>query len=223
MLLRTSATELESFRLYRQMKWLSHDEFMRRLRGERDESLVMRAGTALHAFLERADEWQGDEVVQDDFVFILELDGVLPLPKIREIKVERQYEIAGVDVTLVAKADAVNGLAVDDHKLTEQFNAEWYQDSLQWRTYLSIFGANNFTYNCFEGKEVKLSERLKKRQGWAGKHVWEITALHRLTVNRYDGMEREVLHWLRDLVEFIRQHVPERIDDPAAIEKQLPF
>lgn len=219
-MLRISATELEAYRLYRQMKWLSHDEFVRRLRGERDDKLLMQAGTAFHAFLEHADEWEGDEVVQDDFVFILEFDGVLPLPTIREIKTERQYEIDGQAVTLVAKADAVNGLIVEDHKLTEEFSAEWYIDSLQWRIYLSLFGADAFTYNCFEGKEVKLKGRHKRKDG---KHVWEVTGLHRLTVNRYAGMEREVLQWLRDLVAFIRVHVPERIDHPEAFEKQLPF
>lgn len=219
-MLRISATELEAFRLYRQMKWLSHDEFVRRLRGERGDSLMMLAGTAFHKFLELANEWEGDEVVQDDFVFILEFDGVLPLPMIREIKTERQYEIDGLAVTLVAKADAVNGLIVEDHKLTEQFSAELYIDSLQWRIYLSIFGANTFIYNCFEGKEVKLKGRQKRPDG---KHVWEVTDLHRLTVNRYEGMEREVLRWLRDLVGFIREHVPERIGHPEAFEKHLPF
>lgn len=220
MLLRTSATELEAFRLYRQMKWLSHDEFVRRLLGERDDKLIMQAGTAWHTFLEHAVEWDGDEVVQDDFVFILEFDGVLPLPTIREIKTERKYEIDGLNVTLVAKADAVNGLVVEDHKLTEEFSAEWYIDSLQWRVYLSIFGADKFIYNCFEGKEVKLKGRHKRKDG---KHVWEVTGLHRLTVNRYEGMEREVRSWLGDLVKFIREYVPERINDPMAIEKQLPF
>lgn len=215
-MIRTSATELETFRLFLEGDFIDQEELLSRLRGERTENLKMRAGTAFHAFLENAGDFSGDEVEQDGFVFLLKLKTSIALPVIREVKTERGYLLDGQEVVLVAKADALNGRTVWDHKLSDGFDADRYTDSLQWRAYLSLFGCNTFTYNVFEGGEVK-----KKKQQRAGKVVWSVDELHQFSCHRYPGMDQELSDWVRELTRFIVKYVPERIDAPEAIAKKL--
>lgn len=219
-MLRVSATELEQYRYYLYNDWLDFPTLVDRLRGVRDETIEMRAGTAFHALLEDASEGREiDHVERDGFYFRLNLDSSLSLPPMREIKTEREYTIGGETVVLVSMADAILGRKVWDHKLTGDFDAENYIDSMQWRTYLTLFDADEFVYNVFEGGEARKTKANALLPGI----VWDVDSLHQLTMRRYPGMEDDVLRMLTEFTKFVRQYVPERFDDPVAAAKRLPF
>ena len=60
-----------------------------------------------------------------------------------------------------------------------------------------VFGADEFRWNIFEGRET-------------APNCWTIGNLHRLTMHRYPGMDRDVIAAVREFVNFARLHLPER-------------
>lgn len=200
MSIRVSVTDVDQLAYFRasegEERELSLDELRERLMHRQPPGPDQRAGTAFHAVLEHTHPGQELTVVErDGFTFVFDLEGELTLPSVRELKGEREYEIAGELVTLVCKVDAFTGARVDDHKLTGRFEAERYADAFQWRANLSIFGADEFRYNVFENYDRD------------GRRV--IHKLHPLTFYRYPELEHDVLNQLRDFVEFVKAYVPE--------------
>ena len=201
--MRISVTELDQWRLYCQYEhgWVDYAELRKRLSPDQkqEESEAMRYGTAFHAYLE--DAVAGREVKEfnrDGIDFKLDFDRQLYLPEVREVKTELDLSVDGMPVTLVGKADAYDGWSVFDHKLVEQFDAEKYLDSLQWRAYLIMFDARRFTYNVFEcDRDLAAFCRVRE--------------LHQLTMCRYPGMERDVLNYVQELARFFRDYMPERL------------
>ena len=89
---------------------------------------------------------------------------------------------------LVARADKVLGLAVMDYKTTSnQFEAERYMQSVQWKIYCLAFSAHSFTYRVFEIKDGD---------------VLTIKAAHTLTCRPYPGMAEEVQRLAGDFIGF---------------------
>lgn len=198
--MRISVTELESWRLYQQGdEWVDFAELVRRMTPDvgKVETNAMRFGTAFHSILEDASVGSNiKNQVSNGVQFDVDCEYDLWLPPIREIKVELPLVIDGMDVTLVGKADAVNGLEVFDHKLVKQFDVEKYLDSLQWRAYLLMFEARKFTYNIFESDQDT--------------NYCRIRAIHQFSCCRYPEIERDVLFAVRDLARFLRDYVPIR-------------
>lgn len=207
--LRISVTELDAYRHWvNEEPWMTTEALIAQLSGRGEPSEKMLAGTAFHEQLENLkDDEPLDDFERNGLTFKVNLSGEFFLPRVQEVKTEMVYPILGTRTTLVGKADAVYGRHVFDHKLTETFDAEKYTDSFQWRAYLVLFDADKFTYNCFTGKE---------KNG-----VWIVSELNRLTVNRYAGMEKELQVAVHDLVQFIRNNVPKRLNDKEAQEKML--
>lgn len=196
---------------------MSLDMLISRLVGQSEESQAMCAGTAFHSFLEAASQFeQVEHFAGDGFVFSFDLEAEIALPGIKEIKTEKELRIAGKDVTLVAKADIVDGRTVYDHKLktSGQFDAEFYIDSMQWRTYLWLFEANTFVYNVFEGRFCEEDH---------GATQVVIDDFHQLRLHGYPGMAGDVLESLEGLVQFMVTHVPERVHDAVGDAKALKF
>lgn len=196
--LRVSVSDLDQVIWYKRTD-MTLDQLLSRLRREEEPSEAMLAGTALHKFLENFEVGVVDEFEQDGCRFRMAMDEdiELALPAIRELKGEKEYDIDGVIVTLVGKVDGMDW-RVFDHKLTKRFDAETYSQSMQWRGYLSIFGADAFTYNVFEG--------YKARDG-----VWTIKNFHTLNLFRYPGMGADLLVALTGFVRLVRDHMPERL------------
>jgi hypothetical protein len=207
--LRISVTELDAWRYYCEEDWMTTEVFLSRLRGEDEENDAMRAGTAFHNFLEHAEECEVDEFESEGIKFSIDCDIQVPLPKVREIKTEKDYRIGHTLVTLVGKADAVDGREVFDHKLSKEFNPDRYMDSYQWRAYLTMFDGWRFTYNVFTGKE---------KDG-----TWSVTDFDQLSMYAYDGMEEDVLNAVTELTWFIEKYVPERLNDAEADAKKVQF
>ena len=193
-------SEAETFRQWREDEEAELEALLVRLRGLDPPSQAMRAGTAFHAILERAAAGQViDEAEQDGFRFIVEVDAELALSPIREYRAHRQYP--GIAIT--GQLDVLDGLRVEDHKTTSQFDADRYLGGYQWRFYLDIFDAWVFRWNVFEMREVDPC-------------VYLVHRLHRLEQRRYPGMERDCERLALDLADFARQHMPERLLEKAA-------
>lgn len=196
--LRVSASDLDALRYFLASEEADLEALIAQLRRQSAPTEAMLAGTALHTALEAAEPGEFDRLEADGYTFEIAAEGEIDLPKIRECKGERQYLIDNCRITLVGKVDAIHGKRVDDHKFTGRFDPDRFLSSLQWRVYLEVFGADEFRWNVFEGREV-------------GPKSYVITAIHPLRMHRYPGMEADVRAALRGFLDFARQHLPEKV------------
>lgn len=204
--LRVSASDIDALRYF-----LSEDEaeladLLAQLRRETPPTEAMQAGTALHAALEVCQPGLHGELSANGYTFEIRADGEIDLPEIREIKATREYEIDGCLITLVGKVDAIPGRRVDDHKFTSRYDAERFLGSYQWRVYLEVFGADEFRWNVFEG-----------RQDTNDPQRYVIYNVHQLTMRRYPGMDVDVCRALQTFLDFARLHLPERVKPESNI------
>lgn len=200
--LRVSATDIDAYRRFLNPPIPDMEielaDLLAQLRREEPPTESMLAGTALHAALERAQDGEFEALAIDGYTFHFDADLDLELPSIREIKGTRDYEIDGCLVTLVGKVDAIHGRRIEDHKFTSRYDAERFLGSYQWRIYLEVFGADEFRWNVFEGKEVEPK-------------VYRIYGFHQLGAHRYPGMDEDVVREVGAFLDFARVHLPERV------------
>lgn len=192
--MRLSVSDIDSLRYYQANETMPIEELLKRLRREQGPTEAMAAGTALHSILEDADECELTMIERDGFTFSFNIDDEVELPDIRELKAEAKLG----DVTLVGKVDAIEGLTVYDHKLTDRYDPERFMDAMQWRCYLSIFGCDKFVYNVFEGRQ--------DRNG-----IYQINSFHKLPLYRYPSMEDDVRKAVADFRSFAAEHMPEKL------------
>lgn len=200
--LRTSATDIDAFRRYRDNEDADLEDLLNQFWRRVEPTEAMQAGSALHLALENIGDGEFTQLVADGYTFDFEADAEIDIPVIRECKATREYLINGCLVTLVGKVDAIHGRRIDDHKFTARFDPERFLDSYQWRIYLDVFGADEFRWNVFEGKELD------------PKH-YVINAVHPLTMHRYPGMGEDIERELVQFVDFARQFLPERLQVAA--------
>lgn len=194
--MRVSVTDIEQLAYYRRTEDMPLADLLRRLRREDPPSPQMAVGTAFHAFLEHAGECEVDTVEQDGFIFdFSNLDAEIALPEIRELKVEREI----VDgVTVVGKVDAAEGKRVEDHKTSNRFDPERYQDSIQWKAYLTLLEANEFIYNVFV-----IYAPTKAMPD----NLYRVMEFHRLPLYRYPGMDEDVRRAVTEYRDFARRYL----------------
>jgi hypothetical protein len=161
---------------------------------------AMRAGTAFHAAIERADFGEHDRFFADGYGFVLP-DAEIALSPIREVRTYRGY----CDITVTGKADSINGRHIIDHKTTETFHPDWYLAGCQWRFYLELFGADTFTWYIYELKED-------------GPKSYRVKAPHVLTMHRYPEIAADCELLAAEYLEFARLHLPADFD-PLASER----
>jgi hypothetical protein len=193
-----SVSNLQEFRRYRDHDELSFADLMLNLRGQKPPTDKMLAGRALHSVLETCEDTELTTVECDGITFTFKMDGQLTLAPIREMRGHRDYQVSGETVRLAGRVDSLDGKTVTDYKLSGQFEAERYADSYQWRAYLSIFGAQRFTYNVFVGKQVNNPSDTPE---------WTIYDLHTLRLYRYPELEADLVHEIGEYVAFAREHL----------------
>jgi len=190
---------------------LSFDDLMSRMsREEVEPSEIMKAGTALHKFLEHAKA--GDEIDEGTGTIV---DGVrlrfgadleLPLPAIREpAVVGHTFDTVSGPVLLRGRIDARDADSwgtVTDYKLTQRFSAERYALSPQWKAYALMVGAKRFRYLIFQSKQEAVTG---DPDCW-----WDawVTDVHELVFWPYPEMEAEITEIVSELAEFVKKYVP---------------
>ena len=195
-----TVTDLDDFRRYREQEEMTLAELLRRLRREEGPSAAMLAGSALHSLLEKPPTEVLTSAEIDGHRFLFTLDAELPLLSMRELSGRKEYRVDGGTVELRGRVDAIDGVAAEDHKLSRTFDADRYVGKYQWRAYLSIFGAQKFTYNVFVGDFLGTDEE-------TGLQEWEIRDFHRLTLYRYPEMESDIVRELGRYLDFANEHV----------------
>jgi hypothetical protein len=191
-MLRISVTDLESFRYFKNLEDRTLDDLLADLAHVSPPTPKMAAGKALASFFETARIGDTEEVLVDGWQFFFDLDAAVPLPVVREMKVEETINTPCGPVTLVGKVDGLDGLTVRDQKLTDSLDAEGrYVDSLQWRSYLTMFGARRFIYDVLVGKLDEKQQTVTVRE------------YHPLTFYSYPGMREDVERAVCELAEVV--------------------
>lgn len=201
--LRVSVSDLDSFRQFRDDEDGDLNALLRQIRRLEPPSEPMLAGSALHKALEvlPPDAPEVLSLASDGYVFSIECDIAMDLPRTRELKAESVLDVQGTIVTLVGKVDAIEGTRVDDHKTTGYFDAERFHAGYAWRCYLMMFGANRFRWNVFEMKPH------------GPEKVYAVTGFHQMEQFRYPGMEADVLRLLTAYVRFAEQHLSDMFQE----------
>lgn len=175
------ASRLDEFRAYQSGEMWNGDEytpeeFVRRMT-EPEESDAMIAGTALHSVMERSAF--GDlpnEIKQDGWIIIFDIDAEIVLPAMREVPVCREHK----GIKLHGRVDAMGAHTVHDLKTTQSIDADRYLDSYQWRAYLWMSGCSRFVYDIF-----RVSRDEKRREMVVKEYV-------PITLIAYPGLSRDV-------------------------------
>lgn len=195
-MIRISVTDLESYRYWRSSEDSTLEDLIARLMKRDPPTPQMEAGRAFARLFEQAEDGAYDAADMDGWRFRFDLDAHIELPPVRELKAESLFNTPSGPVTLVGKVDSLDGLTVHDQKLSERFEAERYVDSLQWRSYLVMFGAREFVYDVFLGR-------------YDGMHV-TVYDYHALHFHAYPNMKRDVERAVNELAEVIAKYLPER-------------
>jgi hypothetical protein len=207
-MIRISASDLEAYRFWRAsdappadlIARLTHTaEPTRQMSAGRAFAKVMEDGRALLT-IERRDGWLFD---------FSDIDGQMALSPLREVKGEKLYDTPYGPVTLVCKADGIDGKTIHDQKLSERYDVERYLDSLQWKSYLQVFGADTFVYDVFVGSYDKRADDVLIRE------------YHSISFSRYPGLARDVELAVVELAWVIKTYVPSLVTaDAKTIEEE---
>jgi len=201
--MRISVTDLDQLAYYRQSEDMELQEIIDRLeRKDFVKSRAMQVGTAWHSVLETAIYGDLISIERDGVRFAVKFDTALELPELAEVKGEKSYVIDGMDVVLSGRVDCLTGLLIQDHKATGRPDPERYFESMQWRAYLTIFGADVFEYFLWHVD--------------ADKDPVPVLDLHRFKLYRYPDMESDLHYAVSDFVSFARHYLPSWKKDTAA-------
>jgi hypothetical protein len=193
-------TDLDGWVWFKRIESMSIEDMRGRLLRTEPPNEKMKMGTAFHSVLENPPD-EIDIIEKDGYTFKIDCDAEIMLPQIREVRQTKTYSVSGADVTLTGKTDGITGNKVIDHKLTFNPNPETYFDSYQWRAYLDIYNADVFEYYIYSAKEKK--------------GVVTICDVSTMPMYRYPAMVDDLVGGIAELLEFIRNHVPEMITNAA--------
>lgn len=195
-MLRLSVTHLESLRYFKNAEDATLDKLLADLAGVGDATRKMLAGKVMAKFWENATEGEMDAATVDGWRINFNLDAEIPVPPVREMKIEYPMQTPSGPVVLVGKVDGFEGVTVRDQKLTERFDVEKYLDSLQWRAYLVILGARKFVYDVFVGDMDEHED------------VITVSEYHPVPLYTYPGIEKDVQASVNELAEIVTKWAP---------------
>lgn len=178
-------SNLELYRIWSGMENTGVDWIVNRL-ADNAPTEKMEKGTAFHKALELAAAGTDCYTLTAmGYTFHVLCDVEISLPSLRETRLVKDYE----GLTISGTLDGLTGNTVTDYKTTEQFDGERYMESLQWRFYLDLSGADRFDYKVFQMKEKKEKE-------------YEVTGYHTLSQFRYADLHSDCLKAARDYKRF---------------------
>lgn len=188
-MIRLSVSDLESYRYWKDSDDSDFAALVAKLRHLEPPTKAMEAGRAFAEFFEHVQAGEVEQASIDGWTFGFELEEEITVPEVRELKAEMHFDTPSGPVTLVGKVDSLDGLTIHDQKLTERFDAERYLDSLQWRAYLLMFGAETFVYDIFLGQ-------------YTGRFV-RVHEYHRVPFYVYPNLRDDVQRAVEELAEVV--------------------
>ena len=191
-------SNVEAFRRFLHDDDIALECLLADIRGDRQPSELMLAGTAFHKVLENAPLGEMEEAGANGFEFTILADIDLAMPEIRELRASKVYLVDGLPIAISGQVDAIEGNRIFDHKTTGRFDPERFMASYQWRLYLEIFGASSFVWNVFVMQPLEDEERR-----------YCISAFYSLSQYRYPGMERDCEALVSEFARFVRTYMPE--------------
>lgn len=196
--MRVSATQLESYRLWRdpEQEWMPEADLLASIRGEFAANHKIALGTAFGKVLEDPDRYMvpsGFRVVayHEQFEFGRDvMEPCLALIDRRgvfEAKAQKDYD--GIDV--VSKADHLLGSHLGEFKTTlSSFDVGKYMDSFQWRYVADAFQPSKITYHVFCLDE-------------ATNGVISLKDIHSFNLFPYAGLHQDCCDLLRDFCGYV--------------------
>lgn len=191
------ATQVEAYRRYRDSWCTTYEELIATLKGQLVANDAMKFGTAVHTALESKLTKPEPMLHVNEYKFSpasikLATEGLDHYASC-ETKVSRTlYAEDGTELTLVGTCDVITGTHVMDYKTTMKSitdtKIQAYQDSYQWRCYLSMTGCEHFTFRIMQWDED------------AG--FWYIKNMQDVRCDRYIGMIDDVERMVRELYQF---------------------
>lgn len=186
-----SVSNIDLFRTWRDDEELDLGWLLDRLEKRVEQTEPMRIGEALHKALEISPIGEFLSITANGCTFQF-LDNVeLFIPRHREISISHQYG----DLLVRGRVDCVNGLVVEDHKTTQQFDPDRLMSGYQWRFYLDIIGASFFRWNVFVIRETD------------DEKTYTVTDFHRLEQRRYPELHADCQKLAADYLEFAKEHL----------------
>lgn len=190
-------TDLDSLIWYNKLDNMSVEDMRSRILRTEAPNDKMAMGTAWHSILENPPD-SIDTVEHSGFKFKVDCEAEINLPQIREIRANKTYNVDGLDIVLTGGCDGITGNTVKDHKLTFRENIDTYFDSYQWRAYLDIFNADTFEYYIYSAKDKK--------------GIITIDNISSVKMYRYPDMVSDLESGIRNLVDFIKDFIPEKLN-----------
>lgn len=195
-MLRVSATQLESFRLFMEQDWMSADDLAATIRGEFVPTHKVNVGQAFGRVLERPDAYAVDGGYQitvngESFSFGAEMMApalaLMDRRGIYEAKATKDYG----SVTVATRADQIVGMRLLEHKTTlSSFSFEKYADSLQWRFMADIFEPAVITYHVFCLSDSPTG-------------VIDLKEIHSFNLFPYAALHQDCCAWIERFVDYV--------------------
>lgn len=186
-MLTASVSNVDLFRAWRESADLDSEWLLRRLRGDERQSEAMKVGEAFHKGLENMSGEPGEicNFKSDGYEFVFTCDCECALPKIRELRIDKQYG----DLLVRGRIDGLHGVEVTDYKTTAQFDPERLMEGYQWRFYLDMLASDEFIWKVFV---------LAEDAGY-----YRVTQFHELSQRRYPDMEADCKKLVNEFYEFV--------------------
>lgn len=206
---RISATDLEEFRRIKTTEWGDEPGLIAKICGRPFKpSWQTVAGACWHRVLEHPERHYDPETGRytAEPYFWEEADVLRALNHIGdglwEVKAVKTYPTHLGPVDVVAKVDHLLGLVIQDNKTKFSTKSSTdYEDSLQWRLYLDVHGAEVFRYNLWMTKEPK-GKNAKLGSGHLRLHaeapLW-------FNFWRYPEMRDDILGWVNEFIAWADQ------------------
>jgi hypothetical protein len=192
-MLSASVSDIDLYRTWRNSEDLDVNWLLRRLRKEEPPTPAMEAGTAFHQILEKPDFEEQTELFTvlngQEYWFSIVCDIEITLPRIRELRVEKQYG----DLLVRGRVDGLEALTVTDYKTTGQFDPDRLMEGYQWRFYLDTLKCDTFIWKVFVIDQF----------GKPGHY--DVKQFHGLKQHRYAGMGEDCQRLAAEYLQFTQE------------------
>ena len=194
--MRLSTTTIESYRLFRLEDWMTEDAMVATALGTTEWTPRMAVGSLFEAAI-NGEGSRSDGVItvtgdHGDCKFgagdVDRMARLLPQHRTPQVKAEMPL----IGHTLVGVADYLCGPQIRDLKTTQKpISPDRYDRSLQWKSYLTLFGGDEFVFDVCQITDDA--------------NVWSVKQYATVECRPYPGMREYVEYWADQYVQWYQQ------------------